>query len=967
MRLVAILLFMMAAARLAYAAGVEVATADGTLVVTVDASSVAAWHPTPGSLAVVAPVADVAVGTLPAGMQATALTQGPLRGVLLSGGDGAWSVVHGDGKWLLRKGPASATKVSAVLLKSVWQVGDAAGAPRTVTVDGVDWQVLPVATPVFAGDAVVGAARKASTVPAVAAKVEKPVVAKASSVERGVQHETAKVQHEVAAAVSGTKATAGGKVSGGVSATLTPVKMAAVLGYGGKGEAQASSGLTLPVLPDSPAKPSTVVRAAAPAKASKAQEDSGLVVAEHPASPLKAMPSPGAVSELLPMDLTDIYIPGTLVRVSWTMPIVRKTSAVEVIPKVSATAPVEVSSSMVASESAATAQLPVPESHEAPVAAMPDEEVTGGVVFPSADEESYGDTIANALQAAVEAPEGSARARRAELALAATYLAWQRPEEALAALATLPARKDGLPESPLARLYFGVAVLAEGKHPAAGTFDQGGPLQGDADLWRAVAASKAGDYGKAMKTWPSQRGVLPKYPGYLRQMAELAQMQALVAVGDKATAIEAVDSLAKAFGGNVPPALVRLQGLARLGTGKEKEGLDYLAKAAQNTTDPATAYRAKFEFVKTLQQRHDLSDAQVRKYLTDLWMDWRGDKLERDVLETLADLYDKVDEPRDALRMWQVLVTAYPNATNMGAVTDRMTSAFLKVFDPENPKSYDPLTYMGVYYDFKELVPNDARGDAVQEQVARLMGDKDLWDRAVPILQQQLDYRPLDPASQGRLVLMLADDLRHMQKQAEALKLLDKWQKVATTTLLARGWKIENARLLLELNRPEAARKALAGIHADDSDARDLRIEADWALHDWTELAGLLRDKLKSVSTDQMARDSGAQLALLRLAYTYGQLRDADAMDTAVRRYADALGNLPDLADGIGAVAAVTGLSTTLVTSGPLGQVTTAMTDLNAVAERMRATRNAILQDREKQRQYDDKMKYMDLLPPPAI
>ncbi|WP_171257319.1 hypothetical protein, partial [Acinetobacter baumannii] len=81
---------------------------------------------------------------------------------------------------------------------------------------------------------------------------------------------------------------------------------------------------------------------------------------------------------------------------------------------------------------------------------------------------------------------------------------------------------------------------------------------------------------------------------------------------------------------HIPAALSRLRGLVRLGTPEEAEGLEFLAAAAEDMRDPQTAYRAKFEFVRALHQRRDLSDEQVTSYLRDLWFDWRGSDLEQD-------------------------------------------------------------------------------------------------------------------------------------------------------------------------------------------------------------------------------------------------------------------------------------------------------------------------------------------------
>ena len=731
----------------------------------------------------------------------------------------------------------------------------------------------------------------------------------------------------------------------------------------------------------------------------------GLVkVAVRPAEAVRPISLGGVTAEVLTPVLGDIYTPGTLVSLTLP-PMLHGPDAKKESPKSedhatagdvhgadthgeSEHAAVSVTQAGVAQVSRTwnqTTLAPI----EAALAAAKAPSVTEPDVMPvvaeaevddhapqpvvnrilPARKDKYFDEVSNAMQAIAETPENSTRERDAKMNLAGIYLAWQRPEEALAVLDGLPKRSDRLPVSAQARLYKAVAQLAKGDKPDAGLLDLGGPLGGHGKLWKAVAASEDGDYATALKIWPQERGLLPQYPGYLREMAQKAQVTALVMVGDRAVAMKVVDDLVGGYDSSstVPIGLTRLQGLVRLGTPDESKGLEYLAAAAENMKDPSEAYRAKYEFVRALQQRNDLSDDQVRTYLTDLWFDWRGDELERDVLNTLAELYEKSGDSREALHYWQTLVRAYPKMPDLGQITEKMTNAFLRVFDPENPKVYDTLDYVGLYYDFSELVPNDARGDLVQEQVARLLVNANLWQRAVPILEQQLQYRPLDPAAQGRLALLLAEANGNLGQAGDGIKILDKWAHVATTSTLARDWKIEEAKLMLKLNRPVNATKALASLPKDDEEARDLRIEAAWAAQDWSNTIPLLEERLAQVPATGLVSDTGAQLATFRLAYAHGQLKQGPELEALGKRYEAGLNRLPQLSDDMGAVAASTGVSASVVASGPLAPVTGALNNLNRLTENVEATRNAVASQRKEQQEYNDKMRYMELLPPPAI
>jgi tetratricopeptide (TPR) repeat protein len=991
MKLVAALLVAMLGAGSAYAGDMRAGQAAGRVVIQADAPKLAAWKVDEDALAVLAPGVDVKVGDLPEGVSAREVNDGGLKGLIISGVKGAWEVVQDGKSWLLRPGNSTAPAQSALLLRDGWRVGGTVVKPQLVTIDDVKWRVAPLDRAASVAGSVVGVVRRdgADTPIAVAeAPAEKQPEAAKPKVGPKVEPVAEKPVEAKPVAEAAVPAVAPEAASALPSNTLQALSMSTMLARG--------------------------TAEKAPGKAAVLQAPTGLLASSSPSAQvvsdgprfsltrtdsLRAIAFPRAASELLPMDLTDIYVPGTVV--SLTLP-----DGLRVVPVPSPLPPrVEISATGVPSASVAEV-VPEPQPEgvapsatagvEAPVeaeakpseTAVEDvaeaEQVSVSETEQVAEEKDdirqprlipqpegkYVDALSEAWQAVVEAPEDSERANAARLRLAGFYLAWQRPEEAIAALDAMPKRgKDDLPAQPLARFYWGLAKLAQGDVPPQSTFDEEGPLANHAKLWRAVSDVAGEDYGAALKEWPKQRGLLPEYPDYLREMAQLAQVTALVQVGDRQVATRAVDELVMGYGGSstVPPALTRLQGVVRLGTKDEAHGLELLAKASDSKTDLATAYRAKYEFVKALQQRHELSDEQVIKYLNDLWFDWRGDALERDVLRTLADMYEKNGEAREALRTWQILVNAYPHATDLNDVTARMTNAFVQVFDPENPKTYDALTYLGLYYDFKELVPNDARGDAVQEQVGRLLSDVTLYERALPVLQQQLDYRPLDPASQGRLALMIAADERELGNAAESLKTLDKWKKVATTMALSRGWKVEEARAMMALERPEAAKKALVGLPQEDSEVRDIRIAADWRAQNWNGVVPELQSKLSHVTHDELSRSTDAQLAVFQLAYAYGQLKDAGRLDSLTKQYASVLGQVPQLADDLGAVAAGTGLSATVVVAGPLAPLTTAMVDLNRLTERMRQARTNLQEDNKRQQEYNDKMRYMDLLPPPVM
>lgn len=607
------------------------------------------------------------------------------------------------------------------------------------------------------------------------------------------------------------------------------------------------------------------------------------------------------------------------------------------------------------------------------VIARSEEKVTTelGVLIPPRGPH-YGRELTEALRAVAEAPLGSVAAREARLALAGVYLAWQRPEEAQAVLGTLPQRADGLPAGAVPRLLTGVAALAREQVPQEGAFDQTGTLAPHAQLWAAVAANARGAPATALEQWPTQRGILPEYPPYLRALAQAAQANALVMTGQNQAALKALQGLAAGYGREgLPPELRRLRGLARLGTQAVQEGLEDLAAAAEDRTNPAIAAQAKLEFVQALHRRKEISDAQLRGYLRDLQQEWRGDETERQSLAALADLYEKANEPNNALKTWQTLLQNFPRTPDISTVTDRMAQAFVAIFDPEAEQTFDPLTYLGLYYDFRELLPNDERGDLVQERMAEALVKANLFDRAAPVLEQQLQYRALEPVAQGRLTLLLAQTYRQLGRPEEAYQLLEARRNVATTQTLRRGWALESARTLAVLNRPQAAAEVLQPLLAadqlEDKEAQQLAADVAWQGQDWPGTITALNRLLAKVPATELVSNPMVQLQTFQLAYALGQTGQADDLAKLKARYQQAWPQLPQLADDINAVAASSGVTGVPPEGGPLQALTTALSGINSLDDQVAQIRRQLDRRRESRDEYNRRMQYMELLPPPAL
>lgn len=553
--------------------------------------------------------------------------------------------------------------------------------------------------------------------------------------------------------------------------------------------------------------------------------------------------------------------------------------------------------------------------------------------------------------------------------LAKFYLAWQRPHEAMALVTMLPYAKNGKPREVEDRLVIAIAHAALGQSDEAlAMLERIGPdVANHAAVWRTVALQQQGRSAEALKSWPDRAKLVEGYPGYLRKMVQNSVAEALLAVGDAKQSLGYVSKLVKGYEADtVPSDILRLQGLALLRANKGKEGLESLAKAAEEGPDMATSYRSKYEFVTALRQRREIDDKQLINYLEELRLFWRGDDVEPRVLHDLGDLYAKRRDYRQALSRWRTLVRVYPDIPDMAYVTDRMTQSVLAAFDPENPEVYDPITYAGLYFDFRELLPSDERGDRVAERVGRLLTETTLAERAVPILEQTLRFGVKEQTDRARLSVLLAKAYMGQGKPEDALKLLDSLGGNIPNTVLKQQAMTETAKALVELERYADAMDVLDKADNDPL-VRQLKAETAWRAGYWPKLRDFLSSELSGVSVAEMKDSQVRQIDLLRLGYALAELNQGNEIVKLQAKYQDVLDSVPVVADTLAAMASMVGASPAAGDIRPLSQVAGALARLNTFGDDFRARQALVKRSREEQKEYNNRMKYMDILPPPKL
>lgn len=552
--------------------------------------------------------------------------------------------------------------------------------------------------------------------------------------------------------------------------------------------------------------------------------------------------------------------------------------------------------------------------------------------------------------------------------LATFYAAWERYPEAISELIRQPKREDGLPRHAEDRFLLAIAHVMNGDGAEAlSLLNMDASFKPDERaLWKATALHQLGRSAEALHVWPDKQGILPRYPAAMRRHVLLNRAEALVAVGNRNDALAFTDEVANEYPpGEVPSALTRLQGVVRIGTNQEQKGLELLAQAADDTRDPATAFHAKYDFVNALLSRRELEDRQVTAYLEELRLYWRGDELERQTLNQLGEYYLRQHDYRRALGRWKTSVRAFPNQAGIASLTEKMTNAVVGAFDPENPERYDAITFLGLYFDFKELLPNDERGDRAMERAGQMLTRTSLAPRAIPVLEQVLQYRVKEPIDKVRVALLLADAYTANGKPDMAIKTLDAHRSLLVNTTQLRQWPLVEARALMALDKPDDALAVLK----DNTDAEAIQITSDaaWVKQDWLLLEKTLAPVVARLKMDKLKDDDAGQVAVLRLAYALGQQGKRVDLENVLDKIGAEGKSLPTMADSLAAISTQAGVARAEDAVRPLAQVAGALAGLNDFTDRFKSSQADAAKRAQEREEYNNKMRYNDLLPPPAI
>ena len=361
-----------------------------------------------------------------------------------------------------------------------------------------------------------------------------------------------------------------------------------------------------------------------------------------------------------------------------------------------------------------------------------------------------------------------------------------------------------------------------------------------ASLWRGYVAAKTSQWPDAKKAFAAGSKALQQFPALWRQRFARSAAETALALGDTAGArswvnyalansadpdedaqTKLVDAQVEQQQGDVAGALAKYQAL-------EQASWD-------GVSGPALMHATQIQMGTGA-----ITAAQAETAYGSLRYRWRGGAFELENIRALGQLYLSQGRYREALDAFRSAGKDLPDLPESVQLQADLAAAFRSLFLDGQADGLQPIQALALFYDFKELTPVGADGDAMVRRLTRRLVDVDLLPQAEELLKYQVDNR-LDGVPKAQVATDLAV-IYLMDKQPEqALDAINASRTTVLPSQLNLQRRIVTARALTGLGQYDAALEMMG---ADGSaDATDARSEVVWRQKNWP-ASGAIFEKL---------------------------------------------------------------------------------------------------------------------------
>lgn len=302
--------------------------------------------------------------------------------------------------------------------------------------------------------------------------------------------------------------------------------------------------------------------------------------------------------------------------------------------------------------------------------------------------------------------------------------------------------------------------------------------------------------------------------------------------------------------------------------GKTKDAQEIYDHLAAQQDDRFIQANARYEAIMLRLKAGALTPEEATQQLERLRLTWRGDTLERRMLNTLVDIYQQQKQYDQVLRTWKYLLQSYPDQVDTLTVAGDMTELFENLFLHGEADSMPPLKALGLFYEFRELTPIGDKGDQIIQKLADRLAAVDLLERATQLLEHQIKFR-VSGESRARVGARLALLYLLNKNPQRALEVLEITNFGAMPAQLQRQRLQLTAQALAENGKPEEGLNLL--FNDNSPEGALLRLDILWGMQDWPNIINTAEDSLadRPNLTDPLTANESQVLLKLALAYSF--------------------------------------------------------------------------------------------------
>jgi len=476
----------------------------------------------------------------------------------------------------------------------------------------------------------------------------------------------------------------------------------------------------------------------------------------------------------------------------------------------------------------------------------------------AAENEPYNAQRMKMQQAIIKANGGDKEAAR--FAFARFFLARGRAAEALGVLGEIVRLKPEAEATPEILALRGAAHLLQGEYGEA-LADLAGPKLNEVpeiEPWRAMLAAARGAWQDAFNRFEGSDGLIAQYPAWLAgRIGLVAAEAALVAKEvDVARARLAAPQIASLTGPQGYNADVLRGYLLKISGDTERAKKVWQRVAREG--DRLSRAKARFAETDTLYVQGAIDVRTAIERLEKLTFAWRGDVFEFDLLNRLAALKASAQDYRGALAALRNAVSYFDSVYGAQASAAEMNEQFRRLFLDGGADAMSPIAALGLFDEFRELVPAGKDGDEMISKLADRLVAVDLLDEASSLLERQMSIR-LAGVQKAEVGARLASIRLAARRPGEAIGALAGSDEPDLPDDLVHRRTLLRARAEGRLGHTEAALGLISGDASHDADA--IRLEVYWKKSMWREAASVFAGWMKDADPEKLD-DAKARLVL---------------------------------------------------------------------------------------------------------